>query len=190
MGVEDYISALEQGSRLNDTLIHKIFEGYVALGKALVDGRGVIDYSLLREAPAREQAAKTLFEVLKEYAVERWGASVKDEDDKKELAFLTFGMDLEVILGYINDKREHFNPMEFIAFAQRETSFGYFLKRNAEGRAKVKLKEADADEVVRHTNTEGRIDPKKLSIEEMAELISEFIKEKTITESFLREEST
>ena len=33
MGVEDYISALEQGSRLNDTLIHKIFEGYVALGK-------------------------------------------------------------------------------------------------------------------------------------------------------------
>ena len=50
----------------------------------------------------------------------------------------------------------------------------------------MKLKEADADEVVRHTNTEGRIDPKKLSIEEMAELISEFIKEKTITESFLR----
>lgn len=186
MGVEEYTKALEQGGRLNDTLIHKLFEGYVALGNALTDQQGVIDYSRLKDTQMREQAANTLFQVLIEYATERWGASISDEDDKKELAFLTFGLDLEVILGYIKERQENFNPMEFVGFAQQKTPFGYFLNRNAEGRAKVKLKEDDANQVVQYTKTEGRVNPEKLSIDEMAELLNEFIKEKTITESFLR----
>jgi len=187
MGVEQYKTALDQGRRLNDTLIHKLFESHVALGRCLTDEDGTVDYSKLKDEKLRKQATGALYQVLQQHSIARWKSGVTSEFDLQELTFVTFGMDLEILNDYLGGRAEKFNPLEFMAFAQQKTAFGYFMRRNAEGRAKGELQDKDAADVVAYTKTKGKIDSAKLSIEEMAELLNEYIKEGTITASFLQD---
>ena len=84
----------------------------------------------------------------------------------------------------VNEERSSYNT--FFTYAQQQTVFGYFQNQNSTERPKSKLDDKDASEAVQHTKTEGKVDPNKLSVDHMAELLNKFIEDGMITDSFLK----
>jgi hypothetical protein len=187
MPINDYVAAYEKGSQENDTLQLKLLQASVALELKLVnETTRRVDKNKLKDEAVQTTCAKAFYDILKSYAVERAGSTTTDEDVKNDLAFGTFGINLEDVTQYLAGKKERFEEGEFrLRHLPSNTAFGYFQRRNTDQKPKAKLKLEDAEEVVRYTSTVGKVDHKKLSIDDMAGLLGEFMREKTITETFL-----
>lgn len=186
MSVTDYISSHEKGEKLNDTLIHKVTEAYVALGRKMTDAEGLVDAEKLKEEAFRREGSQELYQILEQFAIAHYGAATQDADRKESLVFSLFGMNLQTILKYFDQNQEKSDFSGFFTYAQRETPFGYFLRQNSTERPKSKLKPSDAEEAARYTGTEGKVDTKKLTVDHIAELVEEFIKSGLITPQFLK----
>lgn len=184
MPINDYVAAYERGVEVNDMLQHKLQEAYIALENGLVEGT-VLKKGKLKEEATRVACAKAFYDVLKDYAVARVGSTTTDEDVKADLTFGTFGINLEEVIKFLDKKKERTSLDELRQHVNADTAFRYFLNRNTGLKPKGKLKKEDAAEAVRYTKTEDRVDPAKLDVDEIAELLSEYVRERTITETFL-----
>ncbi len=186
MAINDYLSAQEKGAKLNDTLMHKVMEAYVKVGTSLMTADGIVDTNKLKDKDARQNASSGLYQVLQSFTLEHFGASTTDTDRIETLVFGLFGMNQQAIKKYFDDNEDKSDFNGFFTYAQRQTPFGYFMNQNTTERPKSKLSIDDAAEVVKHTNTESRVDPNKLDINHMAELLNKFKDDGMIVDSFLK----
>lgn len=186
MSVADYIQKKTEGDTKNDTLIHKVMEAYVAFGKTITNGDGLVELNRLKEKTVCEAATSTMYKVFQDFAVEHFSAATTDVDRLEDLVFGLFGLRPQLVSKFFEDNEEKSSYNKFFEYAQRQTAFGYFLNQNSTERPKSKLDISDTKEVVAHTKTEGQVDPNKLSVDQMAELLNKFIEDGRIVDSFLR----
>ena len=186
MSVTDYIQKKEEGDQKNDTLIHKLMESYVAFGKTITNDEGLIDLEKLKEKAVREAATSTMYKVFQEFTQEHYSASTTDADRLEDLVFGLFGLRPQNITTFFETNEERSTYDTFFAYAQRQTAFGYFFNQNSTERPKSKLDDQDGTETVTHTKTEERVNPDKLTIDHMAELLGKFIEDGVITNPFLK----
>lgn len=186
MSVTDYIQKKTEGDTKNDTLIHKVMEAYVAFGKTITNEDGLVELDQLKDKAVRETATSTIYKVFQNFTMEHFSATTTDADRIEDLVFGLFGMRPQIVSKYFEDNEERSSYDSFFTYAQRQTAFGYFFNQNSTERPKSKLEDKDAAEAVKHTKTEGRVNPLKLSVDHMAELLSKFIEDGMIVDSFLK----
>jgi len=188
MGVQEFTEAWKKGQKVNDTVVQKMFEGYVSLGKFLTGADGLVNMQQLEQPEARLQATEAFYKPLTEYAASFWGASTTDADKMNELAFRTFGFDYNLVKETIEKQKQNVNALELISTLQRDSpAFGYFQRRNQHDAAKLKITDNDAEETIKYTKAEGKVDKAKLTVDEIADLLSEYLKEGVISARFLRD---
>src|SRR3989338_14186 len=186
MSVTDYIQKKEEGDQKNDTLIHKVMEAYVSLGKTITGDDGLVETEKLKDKEVRKAATSAIYRVFQEFTLEHFASTTTVQDSIEDLVFGLFGMKPQTISRYFEDNEERSSFETFFAYAQRQTALGYFLNQNSTEGPKVKLDEEDAKEAVTHTKTEGKVDPNKLTVDHMAELLNKFIEDGMIVDSFLK----
>ena len=186
MSVTDYIQKKEEGDQKNDTLIHKVMEAYVSLGKTITGDDGLVETEKLKDKEVRKAATSAIYRVFQEFTLEHFASTTTVQDRIEDLVFGLFGMKPQTISRYFEDNEERSSFETFFAYAQRQTALGYFLNQNSTEGPKVKLDEEDAKEAVTHTKTEGKVDPNKLTVDHMAELLNKFIEDGMIVDSFLK----
>jgi len=61
MSVTDYIQKKEEGDQKNDTLIHKVMEAYVSLGKTITGDDGLVETEKLKDKEVRKAATSAIY---------------------------------------------------------------------------------------------------------------------------------
>ena len=188
MSITDYINTREKGVQLNDTLIHLVTEAYVVGARALYNEEGLIDRKKAKEKDVQESAGKSLYEILKTFAVEHFGATTTDDTRIRNLVYGTFGVRSEHLVSYFRETEEQVSFPDLLNKMQRNQVgiLGYLLSQNIIEAPKSTLSVEDATEVVEHTQTNGHVDPHKLTIDHMSELLNEFLEKGEIAKAFLK----
>ncbi len=186
MSVTDYLTARRTGEVLNDTLLHTAVSAYVKAEEALIGADGLVDKSKLKDPSTRKNISSIVYSSLVGFSLAYFGATTADETRQEQLAFGLFGMNTSAIGKYVDDNQEKAGIFEFLNYAQRNTPFGYFMRQNSSDRPKTKLEMSDADEVVTITKTTGVVDPTKLTLDEMVELLDEHDTQGAIRPAFLK----
>ena len=174
MSVTNYLDAKKSGDVLNDTLTHAAFSAYLQAESELIGPDGLLNKSKLKEAPHRKTFSSKVYASLVGFALSYFGATTTDDVRQEQLAFGLFGMNTPTIQKFVDAAEDKANVMGFDRYSQESTAFGYFKKQNSTERPKTKLEDADAEEVVTLTKTAGLVDPKRLTIDDMVELVTEY----------------
>ncbi len=186
MSVTNYLKAKHAGEVLNDTLIHTAVSAYVQAESTLIGPDGLVDKSKLKDESNRRTLSSAVYSALVGFSLTYFGAATTDDTRQEQLAFGLFGMNTPAVQKYVDDNQEKAGIFEFLNYAQRNTPFGYFMRQNSTERPKTKLEDTDADEVVNLTETTTLVDPRKLTIDSMVELLEEHDAQGTIRPAFLK----
>ncbi|MBI2125602.1 hypothetical protein HYV87_01355 [Candidatus Woesearchaeota archaeon] len=185
MGIADYVSTWNKGQKVNDTLVQKMFEGYVALGKAITGDDGLVDKTKLKQKEAQVKAAEAFYKSMTDHSLAVWGSTITDPEQQMELAYRTFGFGYDMVEDFIENAQQNVDPVQLIGSLQQNSAYNHFEGRNQSGAAKSKLKPEDTDEAIRYTKIEGRVDKAKLTIDDLAALLTQYIKDGVISDRFL-----
>ncbi|MBI2666391.1 hypothetical protein HYX13_02150 [Candidatus Woesearchaeota archaeon] len=190
MGIQEYITKLEDGKMENDTVVHDLFRAYIQLEERLVNEKGLIDRKKLKgkEGEAlRKDASKAAYEALKAKSLEHYGATTTDAGRQEDLVFGLFGFYAGSLDEYLEQQEENVNAQGFLQYiAEKTPAFRFLQGQRIQVKPQKELKDKDAEEVVKYTKTEGMVDSKKLGVGDMAELLNQFIEGGVITPNFLK----
>ncbi len=185
--VKQYAAARTEGERLQDTVMQHIYAGFIAMADTCKGEDGLIDRTKLKDGETRRKGAQQFQHMLQDFAVTYLESSTTDELKKQRLAFGLFGINPEMLNKYLEAQKDAaLDTGKFFGeFLQRGTAFGYFQGQNTTAQAKAVLSANDAQSVVGSFGLGSKVKAEKMSTDDLAELVEEYLKEGTVTNSFL-----
>lgn len=188
MGIEQYLSARDEMRRRNDTLTHELYTAALGLNEALRDKSGLIDRHGFAIEPNRKEAAERFRQQLQTVAKDFFNSTTEDEQKVYQLTMAAFGNIPTNTLDYLEQQQGNFDLTNFLQFASRDNVMQYFQRQNIDEYPKQYLEEGDVNEVIRLTGTERKVDPLRLTKDDMAELINQYLEngKSPVTDAFLR----
>lgn len=186
MGITEYITARKEGQKLSDTLTQRIYEASVEVGKSLYGSDGLIDKEKLNDNAERTKAVQKFQSSLEDAAASYFNATPTDSFRKSQLSMGLFGITSDYIKTHLETEGTRFDTGKLAAHSLRNNVFGYFQNQRINELPKAKLDNDQANEVVQHTKLQGKVDPNKLEVTDMGELLNEWMDQKgTVTDAFL-----
>lgn len=197
MGVEEFIASYKAGKIEQDTLMHYVYKAALAIDETLMGEDGELHKEKLKGKEgqkAREGAARKFYETLEQVTMEYFGINpeqLQDSRKREHLVYGFFSIPREFALDYLKRAEDQYTLASVIQTITREGGlFDYQMGKRLRQDPQSKLDEKDAQKVVEKTKTAGRVDPKKLGLAEMAELLTEFVdkggNEHAIADAFLK----
>lgn len=199
MGVEEYVTLWKQGKLLNDTLIHQLYQGAVELNKSLLNADGVIDAGKLSDVEAgskstRESCTSKFHKQLEDFAASYLHANLTDSYRRRELVQGLFGVSLEYVKTHLETVQADFTLTDFVGYLARDGLFRHLQTQRLTERPKSALSDDDATGFIKkmketrglQIDLEGRIDPQRLTSDDMGELLNQALTEGAISDRFLR----
>ncbi len=172
-GVQEFYDAFEKAGRLVNTLEADVLKAYIDNLDSIRDENGIIDYKLLKNDKNRNGMMKKVGEALADLALKY--AKREGEADIFDVNRLMFGY-LGFTMGYV---------MNLFEKTKDNLTLKTFYKNVCDGEESAIMPAVDtirntpklclskdiAEEVVEATDTEGRVAPKELGVDEMYELL-------------------
>jgi len=205
MSVDNYIKAQELAKRKLDTVLHEIRRSYDSALETLRGGEGseyLIQMSKLNNPEYNTSFSKNFVEGLESKVETHFGKPLRDiipdadAIDQMGLSELYFGFNPSTqIPALINLLKENatfdnvYNPItKGISDGQGGGAEPMIanLKRRINDYPSSQLTQEDGEDVVKYTKTVDRIDPTKLTIKDMAELIDMYNAQENINFASLK----
>jgi hypothetical protein len=183
MPVQDYYNTQKKAIKEVDTLLLRISESYNAAIRTTIDEEdGLVNRASLEDQGNLNRATRSLTDIIENEAKRRVLGNPEATDvlDIRRAWAGYLGLSKEDVI-----KKFLSNPTPSSFSNDMERSIQRHIKSVYMASALDKLAPEDSQEVVNYTHTMGRVDPAKLSIYDMAELLDEY-KKGVITNRFLQ----
>ena len=168
--VQQYLDLAGQAQRHTDTIMHNYRAGYNQAEATTIGQDGLVNLESLAGATARDNFYNTFVGSLQQTAAQYMGVNFGNLDIFRKNMLMTgmFGSNVAQIRALVDGLRGNmsFDEMTKLLSKGLET-----VVQNYRAAATTALKAEDAERVVEYTHTQGMIDPGKLSVLEMAELL-------------------
>lgn len=176
MAIDNYFEAKKKAKKEIDTRSFYLRESYLEAEKGLMDNNDKIDYSLLNTPEKRNgfinKIYSALWDKIKNFIKEEhWNNGEVRESWLFGYLGLTKNNIFSLVEGYKSDLsfdkffEEILNPEKTLVKRKLAEITQFPI---------TKLSKSDAEDVVRYTGLEGKVDPKKLRIYDLAELLDIF----------------
>lgn len=187
MGVQEYLDARKQAAKMNDTVNGLFFDGMRDLMEACKDSDGLVNRENLEKDDVRVRAANAFYDKISGWAKIYFGASVSDPFRLEQLAFGATGLGKDVVTEALQASKGNTDFSRLYGSILEDNVVGYMRNRNLNRAPRANLSETDAKAVISHVKLDGQIDERRVTADDLAELLNQFEANKgTITPAFLK----
>ena len=181
-----FAQEVQEAAQFNATLDQKVAEMRVEIGKLMYNAEGRLDVSKMKSEEFRQQAAQHGLQ----YLIKEVKTLAKSESDDpfllEQLVLGLFGISASTIQTTLDKMKDKYSGLALEDQLTNQNNVAQYLKgQRLEEKPKTVLSEDDGKDVVAKTETVGKVDPAKLTINDMAGLLQQYLAQGSIGSEFL-----